>query len=82
MPIASEDHVWENRLENSTTSEAATKLSHLFSYNIPERWSMTGEKVLGAGDASGMFPIDPKTKKYDLTMISQFEHLIADYHFS
>ena len=27
-------------------------------------WRMTGQKVLGVGDASGMFPIDPKTKQY------------------
>lgn len=25
-------------------------------------WQMTGEKVLGVGDASGMFPIDMNTK--------------------
>ena len=78
---------------NSTTGPAAEQLSQLFSYNIPERWSishlyqailngedhvkdvayfttlagyihwrMTGQKVLGVGDASGMFPIDPKTR--------------------
>ena len=28
-------------------------------------WQMTGEKVLGVGDASGMFPIDMNTKDYD-----------------
>lgn len=28
-------------------------------------WQLTGEKVLGVGDASGMFPIDPETKDYD-----------------
>ena len=97
---------------NSTTGEAAEKLSALFEYNIPERWSishlyqailngedhvkdiaffttlagfihwkLTGEKVLGVGDASGMFPIDPKTKQYDATMIEKFENLIAEYHF-
>ncbi len=34
---------------------------------------MTGEKVLGVGDASGMFPIDPKTKQYDAVMMDKFE---------
>lgn len=38
-------------------------------------WQMTGEKVLGVGDASGMFPIDPKTKDYDETMVQKFEGL-------
>ena len=28
-------------------------------------WKLTGQKVLGVGDASGMFPIDPNTKNYD-----------------
>ena len=45
-------------------------------------WRMTGEKVLGVGDASGMFPIDPKTKQYDAVMMDKFEDLIADRHFA
>ncbi len=42
---------------------------------------MTGEKVLGAGDASGMFPIDIKTKDYNQTMIKTFDNLIKDKKF-
>ncbi len=45
-------------------------------------WRLTGEKVLGIGDASGMFPIDPKTKQYDEAMIHKFEDLIAPCQFS
>ncbi|WP_281626700.1 xylulokinase [Segatella salivae] len=45
-------------------------------------WQLTGEKVLGIGDASGMFPIDSTTKNYDAEMIRKFEELIAPYHFS
>ncbi len=41
-------------------------------------WKLTGQKVLGVGDASGMFPIDPKTKNYDATMLEKFADLIAD----
>ena len=93
---------------NTNTSQAAAKLSELFNYNIPLRWSishlyqciidnnehvegityfttlagyihwrLTGEKVLGIGDASGMLPIDPKTKNYDAEMIRKFDELIA-----
>ncbi len=96
---------------NSTTGEAAEELSRLFAYNIPQRWSIahlyqavlnkeehvsdiaffttlagyihwkvTGEKVLGVGDASGMFPVDPKTRQYDAVMIDKFEQQIADRH--
>lgn len=41
-------------------------------------WKLTGEKVLGIGDASGMFPIDIKTRNYDLGMIQIFDELIVD----
>ena len=41
-------------------------------------WQLTGEKVLGIGDASGMFPIDIKTKDFDGRMIRQFDELVAD----
>lgn len=35
-------------------------------------WKLTGQKVLGVGDASGMFPIDSKTKDYDASKIELF----------
>ena len=38
-------------------------------------WQLTGEKVLGVGDASGMFPIDISTGGYDATMLGQFDQL-------
>lgn len=78
---------------NSITEEASEKLTELFHYNIPQRWSiahlyqailngeehvpdiqfqttlagyihwkLTGKKVLGVGEASGMFPIDIATE--------------------
>ena len=92
--------------QNTNTSEAHEKLSELFQYNIPERWSvahlyqavlnkeehvgkvdyittlagyvhwkLTGKKVLGVGDASGMFPIDPATKTYEAEFLKQFDAL-------
>ena len=39
-------------------------------------WKLTGEKVLGIGDASGMFPIDSTTNDYDVRRIGQFENLL------
>ena len=44
-------------------------------------WQLTGKKVLGIGDASGMIPIDPATKTYDATMVEKFDHLILSKHF-
>lgn len=39
-------------------------------------WQLTGEKVLGVGDASGMFPIDSTTKDYNKEYIEKFEKLV------
>ena len=92
--------------QNTNTFEAHEKLSELFQYNIPERWSiahlyqavlnkeehigkvayfttlagyvhwkLTGKKVLGVGDASGMFPIDPTTHAYETEFIEKFSAL-------
>ncbi|MBQ9437562.1 MAG: ATPase, partial [Lachnospiraceae bacterium] len=92
---------------NTMTEEAAEKLTELFGFNIPQRWSiahlyqailnkenhvpdirfmttlssyvhwrLTGEKVIGIGDASGMFPIDSIKNNYDAEMLQQFEKLI------
>ena len=97
---------------NSITGPSAEALTELFQYNIPQRWSiahlyqailndeehvkdvaffttlagyihwqLTGEKVLGVGDASGMFPIDPETKDYDAAMIQKFDELVADKNY-
>ncbi len=44
-------------------------------------WQLTGEKVLGVGDASGMFPIDNKTKQYDADMVKKFDALTASCGF-
>lgn len=40
-------------------------------------WQLTGQKVLGIGDASGMLPIDPATKNYSATMVEKFDRLVA-----
>ena len=89
---------------NAITEEASEKLTKLFNYNIPQRWSiahlyqailngenhvkdikfqttlagyihwkLTGRKVLGVGEASGMFPIDIATGKFNQTMVDAFD---------
>lgn len=91
---------------NTITSEASQKLTSLFDFNIPQRWSiahlyqailndekhiqdiafittlagyihwqLSGKKVLGVGEASGMFPIDSKTNTYDAQMLEKFSEL-------
>ena len=97
---------------NTMTEEASNRLTEVFRYHIPQRWSiahlyqavlnkephvpqvahfttlagyvhwkMTGRKVLGVGEASGMFPIDLATKQFNTRMIGQFNELIADNQF-
>lgn len=44
-------------------------------------WKLTGQKVLGVGEASGMFPIDIETKDFNERMISQFDELVAPKQF-
>ena len=39
-------------------------------------WQLTGKKVLGVGDASGMLPIDSNTNNYDADMVTKFDKLI------
>ena len=39
-------------------------------------WQLTGRRVLGVGDASGMLPVDPATKDYDASMIEKFDRLV------
>lgn len=95
--------------QNTTTGTAAAQLTDLFSFSIPQRWSvahlyqailngekhleridflttlagdvhwqLTGQRVLGIGDASGMFPIDCKTGDYDVGMLHKFDALVAE----
>lgn len=40
-------------------------------------WQLTGEKVLGIGDASGMLPIDSALKDYSPAMVEKFDRLVA-----
>ena len=91
---------------NNITAESSEKLSELFQFHIPQRWSvahiyqallnkeehtkdiaflttlagyvhwqLTGEKVLGVGDASGMFLIDAATGTYREDFLAQFDAL-------
>lgn len=39
-------------------------------------WQLTGRKVLGIGDASGMIPVDPETGTYHKRMVDEFDRLV------
>ena len=40
-------------------------------------WKLSGEKVLGVGEASGMFPIDPATGQFDAGMVAKFDDILS-----
>ena len=41
-------------------------------------WKLTGRRVIGVGDASGMFPIDPATRDYDADFLARYDRLVED----
>src|SRR5215213_3144284 len=54
-------------------------ISHLTTLAGYVHWKLTGQKVLGIGEASGMFPIDSRTNDYDESKIELFnERLKAE----
>lgn len=44
-------------------------------------WKLTGKKVIGIGDASGMFPIDSSLRDYNQKMLDRFDALVEDRRF-
>ena len=45
-------------------------------------WKLTGKRVLGIGDAAGMFPIDTTKADYNQEMVDKFDELVTPYGFS
>lgn len=58
-----------------------TNLNHVNTLAGYVHWKLSGEKVLGVGDASGMFPIDSKSKTYDRAMVEKFDQKAMEYGF-
>ncbi len=46
------------------------------------QWKLTGDKIVGVGEASGMFPIDIATGQFNEKMIAQFDEAVADKGFA
>ena len=42
---------------------------------------LTGKRVLGIGDAAGMFPVDSEKKDYNQEMVEKFDKLVESYGF-
>ena len=67
-------HLYQAILDNEEHVKDIDYLTTLAGYI---HWQLTGCKVLGIGDASGMLPIDPVKKDYSAGMIGKFDVLIA-----
>ena len=59
-----------------------SKISSLFTLAGYINWQMTGEKVIGVGEASGMFPIDINTHDYNQEMVDLFDEKAALFGYS
>ena len=57
--------------------EHVKEIAHLTTLAGYLHWQLTGVKVLGAGEASGMFPIDSEKMDYDAGMLAAFEQKVA-----
>ena len=57
--------------------EHVTSIKYLTTLAGYIHWQLTGQFVLGVGDASGMIPVDPATKNYDATMVKKFNQLLT-----
>ena len=67
-------HLYQCILDNEDHVKDINFLTTLAGYI---HWQITGERVLGVGDASGMIPVDPETKTYDAKMVAKFDNLVA-----
>src|SRR4051812_15295451 len=68
-------HLYQAILDHE---EHVGRLDHLTTLAGYVHWQLTGEKILGIGDASGMFPIDDDTRGYSAPMLARFDELAAE----
>lgn len=68
-------HLYQAVLDAEDHVPAIAHLTTLAGY---VHWQLTGEQVLGVGDASGMFPIDVAAGDYDAALVQRFDELVSD----
>ena len=71
-------HLYQAILDGAAHVEQITYLTTLAGYI---HWRLSGRKVMGIGDASGMFPIDPARMDYDEPMLEQFDRHISSKNY-
>lgn len=69
-------HAYQAILDNEPHVSQVAFLTTLAGY---VHWKLTGERVIGVGEASGMFPIDATTGTYDTAMLATFDAVAAKH---
>lgn len=72
-------HIFQGVLDNERHVRQVEYITTLAGY---VHWYLTGEKVLGIGDASGMFPIDINQKNYRPDLINVTNQLFQEHGFN
>ncbi len=72
-------HLYQALLNNEAH---VRKIAHATTLAGYVHWKLTGEKLMGIGEASGMFPIDLTTQNYNAGMVEKFDALIEDRGYS
>ncbi|MCL2196995.1 MAG: FGGY-family carbohydrate kinase [Treponema sp.] len=72
-------HLYQAMLNNEPHVKDIDFITTLAGY---VHWKLTGRKVIGIGDASGMFSINAVTQNYDLNMIKIFSEIVSSYNFN
>lgn len=67
-------HLYQAVLDEEPHVPAVASVTTLAGY---VHRALTGRHVLGVGDASGMFPIDPATRTYDARLLALFDERVA-----
>lgn len=68
-------HVFQAVLDGEEHVGRLASLTTLAGY---VHWRLSGRRVLGVGDASGMFPIDAATGGYDAELLARVDELVAE----
>ena len=68
-------HLYQAILNNEPHVKDVAFLTTLAGY---AHWQLTGKKVIGIGDGSGMIPVSPVTKNYDSAMVEKFDAVLKE----
>jgi len=59
-----------------------SKIDHLTTLAGYVHWKLSGQKVVGTGEGSGIFPLKDDTGTYDPERVAQFDRIIEPYGFN